>query len=243
MMLKIRGLNAGYGKLVVLQDLSLEFHGERFTAILGPNGSGKSTLIKAVFGLVDVFSGSILLDDRQLIGLDGPQLNKMRLACVPQQDNVFAELGVRENLQLATRTLASKDAARALEEAEDLFPMVAKRGDQRASQLSGGERQMLAIAIGWLTQPKVMLLDEPGAGLAPNLVNEVFRTLLRLRDQGMTLVVVEQNARSILRHCDDVHILREGRLRFSGSAAECLQDEETIKTLLGTGYSGHRGLP
>ncbi len=238
MMLSIEHLYAGYGKLTVLQDVSLAFAARRFTAILGPNGSGKSTLLKAVFGLADVFSGSILLNGEQLIGLDGAQINRRRLACVPQRDNVFAELSVRENLQLATRRLSRSEAAAALDAAVELFPLVAKRRNQPASQLSGGERQMLAIAIGWLTRPKLMLLDEPSAGLAPNLVNEVFRTLLLLRDQGMTLVVVEQNARSVLRHCDEVHILREGMLAFSGSAEECLADEETIKTLLGAGFSG-----
>ena len=239
MMLSIEHLYAGYGKLTVLQDVSLAFAARRFTAILGPNGSGKSTLLKSVFGLADVFSGSILLNGEQLIGLDGAQINRRRLACVPQRDNVFAELSVRENLQLATRRLSRSEAAAALDAAVELFPLVAKRRNQPASQLSGGERQMLAIAIGWLTRPKLMLLDEPSAGLAPNLVNEVFRTLLLLRDQGMTLVVVEQNARSVLRHCDEVHILREGMLTFSGSAEECLADEETIKTLLGAGFSGH----
>ena len=238
MMLSIEHLYAGYGKLAVLQDLSLVFAARRFTAILGPNGSGKSTLLKAVFGLADVFSGSILLNGEQLVGLDGAQINRRRLACVPQRDNVFAELSVRENLQLATRQLARREAAAALDDAIELFPLVAKRRNQPASQLSGGERQMLAIAIGWLTRPKLMLLDEPSAGLAPNLVNEVFRTLLLLRDQGMTLIVVEQNARSVLRHCDEVHILREGMLAFSGSAEECLADEETIKTLLGASFSG-----
>ncbi len=239
MILSIEHLYAGYGKLTVLQDVSLAFAARRFTAILGPNGSGKSTLLKAVFGLADVFSGSILLNGEQLIGLDGAQINRRRLACVPQRDNVFAELSVRENLQLATRRLSHNEAAAALDAAVELFPLVAKRRNQAASQLSGGERQMLAIAIGWLTRPKLMLLDEPSAGLAPGLVNEVFRTLLLLRDQGMTLVVVEQNARSVLRHCDEVHILREGMLTFSGSAEECLADEETIKTLLGAGFSGH----
>ena len=239
MILSIEHLYAGYGKLTVLQDVSLTFAARRFTAILGPNGSGKSTLLKAVFGLADVFSGSILLNGEQLIGLDGAQINRRRLACVPQRDNVFAEMSVRENLQLATRRLSRSEAAAALNAAVELFPLVAKRRNQAASQLSGGERQMLAIAIGWLTRPKLMLLDEPSAGLAPSLVNEVFRTLLLLRDQGMTLVVVEQNARSVLRHCDEVHILREGMLTFSGSAEECLADEETIKTLLGAGFSGH----
>ncbi|MCE2490110.1 MAG: ABC transporter ATP-binding protein [Anaerolineae bacterium] len=237
-MLAVKGLNAGYGKLKVLQDLSLSFADGRFTAILGPNGSGKSTLLKAIFGLADVFSGSIQLNGRQIAGLTGAEIVRLGLACVPQRNNVFAELSVGENLQLATRQLARREADQAVEAASDLFPLIAKRRDQPASQLTGAERQMLAIAIAWLSRPTLMLLDEASAGLAPNLVKDVFQTLLQLKSQGMTLVVVEQNARSILRHCDDVFILREGRLAFSGSAEDCLQDEETIKSLLGTGFSG-----
>jgi len=238
MKLTIERLCAGYGKLEVLHDLSLAFTPHAFTAILGPNGSGKSTLLKAVLGLAEVFSGSIQLNGAELVGLAGTEISRKGVNCVPQQGNVFAELSVRENLQLATRRLGRGEAANAIADAEERFPLIAKRRAQPASQLSGGERQMLAIAIGWLTRPQLMLLDEPAAGLAPNLVNEVFRTLLMLRDEGMTLIVVEQNARSVLRHCDEVHILREGALSFSGSAEACLQDVETIKSLLGAGYTG-----
>ena len=237
MNLAVEGLNAGYGKLNVLRDLSLSFAAGQFTAILGPNGSGKSTLLRSIFGLADIFSGSITLDGNPITGLTGAEIVSLGLACVPQRNNVFDELSVGENLQLATRQLDRSETARALEAAGDLFPLVGKRREQPASQLSGGERQMLAIAMGWLSRPRLMLLDEPSAGLAPNLVNDVFRTLLQLKDQGLTLVVVEQNARSILRHCDEVIILREGRLAFAGSAEACLRDEETIKSLLGTGQT------
>ncbi|MCY4023016.1 MAG: ABC transporter ATP-binding protein [Anaerolineaceae bacterium] len=238
MNLAVEGLNAGYGKLNVLRDLSLSFAAGQFTAILGPNGSGKSTLLRSIFGLADVFSGSITLDGNPITDLNGAEIVSLGLACVPQRNNVFDELNVGENLQLATRRMDRRETARALEAAVELFPLVAKRRDQPACLLSGGERQMLAIAMGWLSRPTLMLLDEPSAGLAPNLVNDVFQTLLQLKDQGMTLVVVEQNARSALRHCDEVFILREGRLAFAGSAEACLQDEETIKSLLGTGNTG-----
>ncbi len=238
MNLAIERLDAGYGKLHVLRDLSLSFAPGQFTAILGPNGSGKSTLLRSIFGLADVFGGSITLEGNPITGLTGAEIVSRGLACVPQRNNVFDELNVGENLRLATRRLDRREAARALEAAGDLFPPVAKRREQPASQLSGGERQMLAIAMGWLSRPRLMLLDEPSAGLAPKLVNDVFHTLLRLRGQGMTLVVVEQNARSVLRHCDEVFILREGRLAFAGSAEACLRDEETTKSLLGAGNTG-----
>ena len=232
--LTVKQLNAGYGKLVVLHDLSLTVQSGKFTAILGPNGSGKSTLLKSVFGLTHIFSGSILTGGHELVGVSPEDIGQYAIAYVPQRNNVFTAMTVRENLLLATRRMNRAESNRALGGASDLFPILAKRYNQHAGQLSGGERQMLAIAIGWLLRPRLMLLDEPSAGLAPLLVTEVFHTLQALCQQGITLVVVEQNARSVLRWCDEVFILREGQLAFQGTAQECLNDEEMVKTYLGT---------
>lgn len=232
--LEVRNLNAGYGKLVVLHDLSLTIQSGKFTAILGPNGSGKSTMLKSVFGLTTIFSGSILTEGHELVGLPPENIGQYKIAYVPQRNNVFTAMTVRENLLMATRKMPRAESSHALEEANTLFPILAKRYNQRAGQLSGGERQMLAIAIGWLLRPRLMLLDEPSAGLAPLLVTEVFRALQSLCQQGITMVVVEQNARSVLRWCDEVFILREGQLAFQGTAQECLNDEEMVKTYLGT---------
>jgi branched-chain amino acid transport system ATP-binding protein len=231
--LRITNLSAGYGKLTVIHDLNLEIAPSCFTAILGPNGSGKSTLLKSIFGLAEIFSGSVQLAGQELIGLPPEAIGQHGIAYVPQRSNIFTAMTVRENLRLAARNMNSNAAAQALSEAYALFPILEKRQNQRAGQLSGGERQMLAIAIGWLPRPRLMLLDEPSAGLAPLLVTEVFRTLQLLRQQGITLVVVEQNARSVLRWCENVFILREGQLAFEGTARECLADEEMVKTYLG----------
>jgi branched-chain amino acid transport system ATP-binding protein len=233
-MLNVQHLNAGYGKLVVLHDLSLTIHAGQFTAILGPNGSGKSTLLKSVFGLTHIVSGSITIEGRELVGLSPEDVRQHGIAYVPQRNNVFTAMTVRENLLLASRRMQKVAAAQALEEANAHFPILAKRYNQRAGQLSGGERQMLAIAMGWLLRPRLMLLDEPSAGLAPLLVTEVFRTLQSLCQQEITLVVVEQNARSVLRWCDQVLIMREGQLAFQGTSQECLNNEEMVKTYLGT---------
>ncbi len=238
-MLAVSNLNAGYGSLTVIHDLSLTVETGRFTAILGPNGSGKSTRLKSIFGLTRIFSGSIRVKDQELVGLSPEDIRQRAIAYVPQRNNIFTAMTVRENLLLAVRQMGRQAAHDALAQTYSLFPTLDKRQNQRAGQLSGGERQMLAIAIGWLLRPRLMLLDEPSAGLAPLLVTEVFRTLQTLRDQGITLVVVEQNARSVLRWCDDVFILREGQLAFYGTAQECLADEETIKTYLGTGRPAH----
>jgi branched-chain amino acid transport system ATP-binding protein len=232
-MLQITDLHAGYGKLEILHSVSLAFERDRFTAILGPNGSGKSTLLKSIFGITRIFSGSIKLEGRELVGLSTEQIQQHRIAYVPQRQNVFTTMSVKDNLLLALRQIPRHQREPLLADAFDLFPILKKRTGQAAGQLSGGERQMLAMALGWLMQPRVMLLDEPTAGLAPVVVKEVFRTLQVLHENGMTLVVVEQNARSVLQWCEFVYVMREGQLAFQGTAAECLEDEETIKNYLG----------
>lgn len=232
-MIKVEALTAGYGKLEILQNLSLTFADQQFSALLGPNGSGKSTLMKSIMGIANIFSGSIRLDKQELTGVRTEDISKLGIAYVPQRGNVFTELTVLENLQLALRRLGRAERQAALDEMQGLFPILARRPRQKTGQLSGGERQMVAIAIAWLARPKIMLLDEPSAGLAPVIAGEVFAVLQTLRRQGITLVVVEQNARRILQYCDYAFILREGRLAFEGDAEACLRDEETIKDYLG----------
>ena len=232
-MIRVESLTAGYGKLEILQNISLIFADKQFMALLGPNGSGKSTLLKSIMGITSIFGGSIQLGGRELIGVRTEEISKLGIAYVPQRDNVFTELTVLENLQLALRHFSRAERQAALDEVQALFPILARRKRQKAGQLSGGERQMVAIAIAWLGRPKIMLLDEPSAGLAPVIASEVFRDLQTLSQQGITLVVVEQNARRVLQYCDYAFILREGRLAFEGTAEACLQDEETIKGYLG----------
>ena len=234
--LAVRDLEAGYGKLTILHNVTLTVPPQQFTAILGPNGSGKSTLLKTIYGFTTVTGGAIDLLGESLLGVPSDRVGTHGLAYVPQRDNVFTSMTVRDNLRLAVRRLPKADAARMLDEAYQLFPILAQRGDQRAGKLSGGERQMLAIALGWLARPRIMLLDEPSAGLSPLFVTEVFRTLRQLCDEsGITMVVVEQNARSILRWCDYAYVLREGQVAFQGSADDILNDEETVKGYLGVG--------
>ena len=193
-MLTVSGLTAGYGKLTILRALDLAVDQGQFVAILGPNGSGKSTLLKTIFGLTDVAGGSIECDGQPVLGRSTERMGELGLAYVPQRENVFRELSVRENLLLAVRTLKRAAAVEAMGECFALFPTLQKRQPVKAGRLSGGERQMLAIAMGWLVKPRLMLLDEPSAGLSPLFVNEVFRTLRDLCTGGITMVVVEQNA-------------------------------------------------
>lgn len=232
-MITINALHAGYGKLEILHDISLTFAEKQFTTVLGPNGSGKSTLMKSILGITTIHSGSIQFMGRELVGIRTENISKLGIAYVPQRENVFTDLTVRENLQLGVRTLPKDDRQHVMDEVHELFPILGKRERQKAGQLSGGERQMVAIAIAWLTRPTIMLLDEPSAGLAPVIASEVFGVLQTLREQGMTLVVVEQNARRILQYCDYAFVMREGQLAFQGTAEACLNDEETIKGYLG----------
>lgn len=234
-LLTIDKLTAGYGKLTILHDLSLKVEKGQYLGILGPNGSGKSTLVKSIFGLTDIFSGSIKISGQELVGVATENICKWGLAYVPQRQNIFATMTVRDNLLLAVRHLRRPKAHRALQDAYALFPILAERQQQSAGLMSGGERQMLAIALAWLGKPQIMLLDEPSAGLSPLFVIEIFKLLRRLCESGITLVVVEQNARSLLRWCDYAYVLREGKLAFEGSSSQILADEETVKSYLGVG--------
>lgn len=234
-LLTIHQLTAGYGKLEVLHGVDLTVEKGQFLAILGPNGSGKSTLIKSIFGLTRIFGGSITLDQTPLVGLPTETISRHGLAYVPQRENVFTSMTVQENLLLAVRQMKKTAADAALAEVYQIFPILEQRQKQRGGRLSGGERQMLAISLAWLAQPRVMLLDEPSAGLSPLFVKEIFRVLRQLSERGLTLVVVEQNARSVLRWCDYAYVLREGRVAFLGTAADILADEETVKGYLGVG--------
>lgn len=232
-MLTIDGLSAGYGKLVVLHEISLTVAAGQFVALLGPNGSGKSTLIKSVFGLTDIFGGTIKFEDRSLTRVPTEAISRKGIAYVPQRGNVFTTMTVRENLQLAARHLSHAEAQAAQGDAYERFPILRERAQQRAGQLSGGERQMLAITLAALARPRLMLLDEPSAGLAPILVTEIFSQLRQLCERGVTLLVVEQNARSLLRWCDYGYVMREGQIVFQGTSSAILADQETVKTYLG----------
>ena len=232
-LLSLDKLSAGYGKLVVLPGVSLGVEQGQFAGIIGPNGSGKSTLIKSIFGLTTIFGGAISLAGASLVGLPTETIGRAGIAYVLQTRNVFTSLTVAENLRLAVRRQPRAQAAGSLAEASERFPILGQRQAQRGGQLSGGERQMLAIAMAWLTRPRLMLLDEPTAGLSPLLVTEIMRQLRQLCAAGLTLLVVEQNARSLLRHCDYGFVMREGQVVLQGSAASLLQDEELARNYLG----------
>jgi branched-chain amino acid transport system ATP-binding protein len=218
--------------LPIVHGASLEVARGEVVTIIGPNGAGKSTLMKAIAGLVGIESGRVLLRGQDVTGRSADQVVGAGLGYVPQTGNVFTTLTIHENLRVGGHLLRGEMAAR-LERAYQSFPVLAtKRGD-RARTLSGGQRQMLAIARALMTDPSVVMLDEPTAGLAPKVVQEVFDRLRVLAQQGVAVLMVEQNAKGALRNSDRGYVLVEGRNHLQGSAAELLADPAVGAAFLG----------
>jgi len=193
-MLKIEDINSGYGRLHVLFDINAKVKARDITVLVGPNGSGKSTLLKTIMGITQVYSGKILFNGKNILGLPPHAVTKLGVAYLPQVDNVFANLKVRENLLMAGYILGRDEAKERAGEVLDEFPVLKEYMGRRAGTLSGGERQMLAMAMAIMRRPQIMLFDEPTGSLAPKMAFEVLDKIVKLRDNyGMTLVLAEQN--------------------------------------------------
>ncbi|MDR3494750.1 MAG: ABC transporter ATP-binding protein [Ancalomicrobiaceae bacterium] len=212
-------------------------HGE-ITVILGPNGAGKSTLIKAIAGLVPVFSGTVRFEGRDITSTPAHQLVREGLAFVPQTDNVFVAMSIDDNLRLAAGILPKRERARRIAEMYEFFPDLAGRRGLAAGRLSGGQRQMVAIARALVVSPRLIILDEPSAGLSPKMVEHVFERLTDVRASGVTVVLVEQNAKAALSVADRALVLVEGRNRHEGPAATLAADAEIAELYLG-GLAAH----
>lgn len=243
MALQVRDLVAGYTpELDILRGVSLDVARGEIVTLLGPNGAGKSTLMKAVAGLVPVRSGSVDLFGRSLVGVPTHQVVRRGLAYVPQTDNVFVRLSVQENVELGVPAGdARRDTGDDLERMFTLFPRLKERRRQRAGTLSGGERQMVAVARALMAQPQLLMLDEPSAGLSPALVQMVFDKLREVRAMGVTLLIVEQNARVSLAISDRGLVLAEGQVRLTGAASELLASPEVGALFLGERAGSREG--
>ncbi len=235
--LLVHGLVAGYtAEVDILRGVGLEVQRGEIVTVLGPNGAGKSTLIKAIAGLVTVRAGSVRLFDRDITGMAAHRMVRNGLAYVPQTDNIFARLSIEENLQMGA--YIERDSAavgQKLERMYQLFPRLRERRRQAAGTLSGGERQMVAVARALMADPRVIMLDEPSAGLSPKLVGVVFAKLREVRDLGITILLVEQNARAALAISDRGYVLAQGRERISDAAQALLHNPE-----IGALYLGRR---
>ena len=227
-------LVAGYLPGVdILTGVSLILSDGELVGIIGPNGAGKSTLVKAIFGLVDIRSGDVILRDELITGLPAHELVGKGVGYVPQRENVFPSLTVEENLEMGLY-LAPERWDHMFERVTGLFPLLGERRHQRAGLLSGGERQMLAMGRALMMDPTVLLLDEPSAGLSPANQDVVFDRVRLIADSGISIVMVEQNARRCLQICDRAYVLDQGRNAHEGPGTELLHDPRVIELYLGT---------
>ncbi|MGD8505642.1 MAG: ABC transporter ATP-binding protein [Candidatus Bathyarchaeota archaeon] len=233
-MLEIQEVNAGYGRLHVLFDINAKMKDKDITVIVGPNGSGKSTLLKTVMGITQTYSGKILFNGNNILGLQPHVVTRLGVAYLPQVDNVFANLKVNENLLMAGYALGKKEAKERAKEVTEDFPVLDKYMNRRAGTLSGGERQMLAMAMAMMRRPQIMLFDEPTGSLAPKMALEVLDIIVKLRDEyGVTLVLAEQNARRALERGNEAILLVSGRVMYEGNSQELLKHPELGQVYLG----------
>jgi len=230
----VESLNSGYANSHVLFGVDFEARQKKITVVVGPNGSGKSTLLKSIFGLCAVYSGSIIYDGNKITGLAPHQVARKKIAYLPQVNNIFSNLTIKENLSMASYTLDSEQIAHRLPEIYETFPVLKEFEKKKADTLSGGERQMLAMAMALIRQPKVMLFDEPTASLSPKLANEVLSKIKQMRDEfGITVILVEQNVKRALNLGDFVYLLANGKQVFKGKPDELLANPELGKLYLG----------
>lgn len=234
MVLSIDNLYAGYGKLKVLFDINVSIPQNSITAVVGPNGAGKTTLLNSIYGLADIYEGKVILNGSDITRLKPYKKARLGIAYVPQMFNVFTELSIYENLLLASYQLDKREIKDRIDWILELFPKLQEFLHRKAGTLSGGERRMLAIAMGLMKSPKILLLDEITTDLAPILVKKVLNAVIELRDKlKLAIVLVEQHARRALEVSDKAYLLVSGRIKFEGSPRDLLENTELAKLYLG----------
>jgi branched-chain amino acid transport system ATP-binding protein len=248
-MLRVEKASVAYGQSTALKEVSLVVNDGEMVTLIGANGAGKTTLLNAITGVVPLKSGSIWLDDRQLSGLPAHRTVKLGLGYVPEGRQIFGAMSVKDNLTMGSYSQCARSLWSTLEFSGwymrrpsvqsnlamvyKLFPILKERQKQRAGSLSGGEQQMLAIARALMASPRILLLDEPSLGLAPNLVREILKLLVRLREEGLTILLVEQDATVALKIADRGYVMERGRITIEGTARELLGDDRVRQAYLG----------
>tara|TARA_Y100001960_G_scaffold277018_1_gene307529 strand:- start:519 stop:1250 length:732 start_codon:yes stop_codon:yes gene_type:complete len=234
--LEVDNIFSGYGETEILHGVSIEVYENEIVTIIGPNGCGKSTLMKTIFGLLRATSGNInfLIDNKltSINNFDTENLIKQGLSYVPQSDNVFPSLTIEENLEMGS-FIQEEGMTESIESMYDLFPILKEKRNDPANQLSGGQRQMLAFARAMMLKPHLIILDEPSAGLAPNLVSSVFETILTIHKAGVAVLMVEQNAKAALERSNRGYVLATGENRADGTGKSLLKNKEIASLYLG----------
>jgi ABC-type branched-subunit amino acid transport system ATPase component len=232
-MLALEGVRSGYGKLEIVQAASLEVGDGAIVGIIGPNGAGKSTLLKTAFGYLPPFAGRIALDGREIAGRRPDEIMRLGVGYLAQAGGLFAEMTVYDNLVLGGYTVSRADKRRAIEAVYARFPLFRDRGRQLAGALSGGEQRLLAIARALIVRPRLLLLDEPSAALAPRFIDLIYTTLVSLNRDGLAMLIVEQNVEAILAVAHRVFVLDLGRNAFDGTPAELRASDRIRRLYLG----------
>jgi len=245
-MLKLRNVDAGYGQLKVLRHISLHVDRGEIVTIIGANGAGKTTLLKTITGLIRARTGEIMFQSREISGSPTESIVAMGCSLVPEGRQVFATMPVEENLLLGAYVQfkqKTNTVRKDLERVYSLFPILKERKQQLAGTLSGGEQQMLAIGRALMARPSLIMLDEPSMGLAPLIVKEIFSIIERLRDEGNTVLLVEQNARSALKIANRGYVLETGRIMVQGAAENLLENKEVQRAYLGRDLDSETTVP
>ncbi len=233
-MLKIEGLHAGYGGFEVLRDVSIEVGAGETVAVLGPNGAGKSTLLKVIAGLLKPSSGAIHFENRRIDGKAPYEIVEMGISLVPEGGRLFPELTVYSNLMMGSFNKRTRRYFKdSLEEVASLFPIIKQRKNQVAGLMSGGERQMVAIARALMSRPKLLMLDEPSSGLAPKIVASIFEFVKEIKDRGYSVLMVEQTVKKAVNVADHIYLLESGRVEFHGKKEDFLENPKIKRSYLG----------
>ena len=230
--LSIENLSGGYGEADILHEISLEINTGEIVVVIGPNGAGKSTAMKAVFGLLRLSGGSVHLAGEDITNMDPAQVVNKGVCYVPQTNNVFPTLTVQENLEMGAY-IRKDDFRPRLQEIYEMFPPLAEKKKQVAGELSGGQRQMVAIGKALMLEPTILMLDEPTAGLSPIYRNEIFQIIRQINASGVPILMVEQNAKQSLAVANRAYVLVDGQNRTSGKGIDLLNDPEIAKMFLG----------
>ncbi|MDA7776687.1 ABC transporter ATP-binding protein [Rhodobacteraceae bacterium] len=233
-MLNVQNVSAGYGKFQALFDVSLDVGAGEAVAVIGPNGAGKSTLMRVISGMIPAMAGQIEMEHKSILDAPAHKIVGMGIAHVPENRRLFPRMTVEDNLRMGCFMPQFRER---FEERRsfvyDLFPRMKERRDQIAGTMSGGEQQMCAIGRALMSDPKILLMDEPSAGLAPVVVHQVFDLIEKIRSEGLTVLIVEQNVRQVLRVVDRAYILESGKLHSEGTSDELLQSKEIQKSFMG----------